>query len=69
MSVMHLRLVPPELDRPTILRLAAAADSDPRTVAREIRALRGAEPHVRGRAGERIRAVLTRFGIAPQKSA
>lgn len=69
----HIRLVPSSMldriDRPTLLRLAAAADSDPRTVARELRALRGVEPHVRGRAGERIRAVLSKHGFAPLKSA
>jgi hypothetical protein len=51
------------LDRPTLLRLAAEADSDPRSVENEIAALRGERPHVRGRAGERIRAVLAAKGL------
>lgn len=46
------------LDRPTIYRIAAAADCDPRTVAR---ALRG-EP-VRGRVAERLSATLRGLGI------
>lgn len=44
-------------DRPTLYRLAAEADADPRTVARHLRG-----EVVRGRAGERIRAALERLG-------
>lgn len=49
-----------EIDRPTLLRLAAEADTDPRTVLAELRASRGERPPVRGRAGERVRAALSR---------
>jgi hypothetical protein len=48
---------PPGFDVPTLLRLAASADADPRTVARVLRGER-----VRGRAGERIRQVLVTNG-------
>ena len=50
----------PTIDRPTLLRLAAAADSDPRSVARRLRG-----EHVRGRAGERIDRVLRARGLLP----
>jgi hypothetical protein len=46
--------LPPGITRPELLQLAAAADADPRTVARVLRG-----EHVRGRAGERIREALT----------
>ena len=45
------------VDTPTVLRLAAEADADPRTVARVLRG-----EHVRGRAGERIRQALATGG-------
>ena len=47
------------VDRPTLLRLAADADADPRSVER---ALHG--EHVRGRAGERIARALETNGFA-----
>ena len=53
------------LTRRELLQLAVDADADPRSVAREIRALRGDGPHVRGRAGERIRAALAARGLLP----
>ncbi len=53
------------IDRPTLLRLAAEADSDPRSVAAELAAQRGERPHVKGRAGERVRAVLAAKGLIP----
>lgn len=46
-------------DTRTILRLAADADVDPRTIRRAL-----AGGRVAGRAGERIRAALTTHGIA-----
>lgn len=48
-----------KVDRRRLLRLAADADVDPRTVER---ALRG-EP-VRGRAGERVARALEKAGLA-----
>ena len=57
---MHQR---PEIDRPTLLRLAAEADADPRSVLRELAAARGERAHVRGRAGERVRAALAAHGL------
>jgi hypothetical protein len=60
MNSMRIR----DIDRPTLLRLAAEADSDPRTVLAELRARRGERQPVRGRAGERIRAALIRHGLA-----
>lgn len=57
------------LDSRTLLSLAVEADADPRSVAKELRALRGDAPHVRGRAGERIRAVLASRGLVPRRDA
>jgi hypothetical protein len=58
------------LTRPEILRLAAEADSDPRSIENELAAQRGERPHVRGRSGERIRAVLAAKGlIQPERAA
>jgi hypothetical protein len=58
------------IDRPTLLRLAAEADTDPRSVAAELAAARGERRHVKGRVGERIRAVLAAKGlIQPQTAA
>jgi hypothetical protein len=57
-----------QLDRPTLLRLAAEADSDPRSVAAELAAERGERAHVKGRAGERVRAVLAAKGLIRQPS-
>lgn len=48
----------PHIDRPTLFRVAAEADTDPRTVLAEVAAERGERPHVRGRVGERVRAAL-----------
>jgi hypothetical protein len=48
------------VDRPTLYRIAAEADCDPRTVAAAIAARRGERPPPRGRAGERVAAVLER---------
>jgi hypothetical protein len=60
----------PQIDTRTILELAAASDTDPRSVQRELAALRGECPHVRGRAGERIRGALAAKGlIQPHKAA
>lgn len=56
------------IDRPTLLRLAAEADSDPRSVAAELAAQRGERPHVKGRAGERVRAVLAAKGLIQPSS-
>lgn len=53
----------PQIDTRTILELAAASDTDPRSVQRELAALRGERPHVRGRAGERIRSALALKGL------
>lgn len=53
-----------QVDRPTLYRIAADADADPRSVAA---ALRGKE--IRGRAGERIRAALRAHGIEPDQGA
>jgi hypothetical protein len=55
--------LPPTVDRREILRLAAEADADPRSIERELRAMRGEDRHVRGRAGERVRAALASRGI------
>lgn len=51
----------PTIDRPALLRLAAAADSDPRSVLRRLRGER-----VRGRAGERIDRILASRGLLPE---
>ncbi len=60
----------PNLDRRELLRLAAEADTDPRSIASELAAHRGERPHVRGVAGERVRRVLIQHGlIATQKTA
>ena len=58
---MHTR----PLAKPQILRLAAEADVDPRSVQRELRALQGTGKPVRGRSGERLRSVLAKRGILP----
>lgn len=57
------------IDRPTLLRLAAEADSDPRSIAAELAAQRGERPHVKGRAGERIRSVLAAKGLIQAEKA
>lgn len=57
------------ISRPELLRLAAEADTDPRSVAAELAAERGERPHVKGRAGERIRAVLAEKGLIQPESA
>lgn len=60
----------PEVTTRTILELALASNTDPRSVKREIAALRGERPHVRGTAGERIRTALADKGlIQPAKAA
>jgi hypothetical protein len=65
---MHLMCIV-QVDRPTFLRLAAEADSDPRSVARELAAAFGEGTlHVRGRAGERIRAVLQAHSLIQAQS-
>lgn len=53
----------------TILEIAAKSETDPRSVRREIAALRGERPHVRGRAGERIRQELARRGLLQSEAA
>lgn len=55
-----------EISRRELLALAVESDTDPRSVAREIRALQGKEKPVRGRAGERIRAALAARGLLAQ---
>lgn len=57
------------IDRPTLLRLAADADCDPRSILNELAAERGERPHVVGRAGERIRAALTRWSAGQSEAA
>jgi hypothetical protein len=60
----------PRVDTRTILEIAATSDTDPRSVQRELAAQRGERPHVRGRPGERIRAVLATKGlIQPHRAA
>ena len=49
-------------DYPTVLRLAAEAMVDPRSVHAELLAARGERRHVRGVAGERVRRVLAAHG-------
>jgi hypothetical protein len=54
-----------KIDSLTLRAISVEADADPRSVRREIR-----EPgSVRGRPGERIRAVLSRRGIRPSGAA
>ena len=48
------------IDWAFILRVAADAACDPRTVAAELAAERGERVHVRGMVGERVRAALAR---------
>jgi hypothetical protein len=62
-------MVPVALDTRTILRIAAEADVDPRSVRRELAAMRGERPPVRGRAGERIRAAFLKRGIGQPEAA
>ena len=57
------------LDRRDLLRLAAEADSDPRSIENELAAHRGERPHVRGVAGERVRRVLRQHGHIPPRAA
>ena len=57
------------LDRPAILRIAADADVDPRSVERELAAERGERPHVRGRAGQKIRDALARLRSTQSEAA
>lgn len=52
-----------DFERSLALEIAAKTFTDPRSVLRELRALRGREPHVRGRSGERIRAELRARGL------
>jgi hypothetical protein len=59
----------PIIDRREILRLAAEADSDTRSIEKQLRHLRGEGPAVRGRAGERVTAALTRRGFVPPPGA
>jgi hypothetical protein len=59
---------PPRTDgahHAVIMRIAAEATCDPRTVVAELAARRGERAHVRGRSGDRIRAILERIGYAP----
>lgn len=48
--------------------IAAEADCDPRSVTRELRAMRGESERVRGRAGERVRRALHSLGIFDGRS-
>lgn len=48
----------PGASRAYILRIAAAAHADPRTVERELAAQRGSGNPVRGNVGERIRIAI-----------
>lgn len=52
-----------ELDPGTVRRLAVAAETDPRSIVRELRAARGEGAHVRGMAGARARRVLAQAGL------
>lgn len=55
-----------QIDSLTIRRIAVEADADERSAAKEIRRAQGEPlPPVRGRAGERIRAVMARHGVQP----
>lgn len=54
-------------DHPTTRRLAVEADADPRSITAELLAARGLRPHVRGRAGTRVREVLARHGYLPAR--
>jgi hypothetical protein len=56
-TVITMRTMP---DHPTVLRIAADADADPRSVAKEI-ATPGA---VCGRVGQRIRAAIAAAGLS-----
>lgn len=58
--VQYIMTHTPGIDRPTLLRVAAEADVDPRSVQAELAAERGERPPVRGRVGERIREALAR---------
>lgn len=60
---MNVPPIDPLIDRPTLLRLSAEADCDPRTI---LAAVHGRP--VRGRAGERVRTVLARHGLLPDAS-
>jgi hypothetical protein len=68
MGAMHN---PTALDRPTLYRLAAEADTDPRTILAALAAARGERRAVAGRAGERAQEVLQRHGFlgAPERAA
>ncbi|HEU4544632.1 MAG TPA: hypothetical protein VFR23_26130 [Jiangellaceae bacterium] len=59
----------PTPDKRTVLRLAAEADVDPRSVRSEFAAMRGERPHVTGRAGEKLRVVLARRGYVSSEAA
>ena len=59
----------PLVDSLTIRAIAVEADVDPRSVLRELRASRGEDRHVRGRAGERVRAALMRRGLLVRSAA
>lgn len=52
-------------ERRLIYEIAAETMTDPRSVARELAAQRGADRHVRGCAGARIRDALARRGLQP----
>ena len=60
MRVMSKTEKPVAFDRPALLRLAADADADPRTVARVLRG-----EFVRGRAGERVLQLLKARDLLP----
>lgn len=57
------------IDSRLVLEIALASDTDPRSVRKEIAAIRGKGPHVRGRAGERIRAALRNRGYIAKEAA
>lgn len=50
--------VTPDLSRADVLRIAAEANVDPRSVTAELDAMRGKRKRVRGLSGDRIRAAL-----------
>lgn len=56
-------------ERRLALEVAAETLCDPRSVAREIRALRSEDRHVRGLIGERIRAALASRGFDAARGA
>ena len=57
-SMPRTKPEPSKLDRATVLRIAADAGVDPRTVEAELAAQRGEREPVKGLAGERVRKAI-----------